>query len=126
MPRYPNRTSDLGFNRHYSATTAINYGYGNPNVPGAVNRADLLSASLVYVGSSRMIKYNPFSGAVTLNVSLPVSSGTIYGDPFVLSVQTIGSGANAQYRLINWTLAGTSTNFATRIMSNISYLRSAA
>jgi hypothetical protein len=101
--------------------TAINYGYGNPNVPGAVSRADLLSASLVYVGSSRMIKYNPFSGAVTLNVSLPVSSGTIYGDPFVLSVQTIGSGANAQYRLINWTMAGTTTNFADRIMSNTSF-----
>ncbi len=101
--------------------TAINYGYGNPNVPGAVNRADLLSASLVYVGSSRLIKYNPFSGAVTLNTTLPVSSGTIYGDPFVLSVQTIGSGANAKYRLINWTLAGTGTNFTQRIMSNVSY-----
>ena len=95
---------------------AINYNFGNPNVPGAVNRADLVSASLVYVGS-RLIKYNPLTGAATLNISLPVSSGTIYNDPYVLSVQSL-SGKNY---LINWTMAGTSTDFSTRIMSNITY-----
>jgi PQQ-like domain len=100
--------------------TAISYGFGAPNVPGAVNRADLMGASLVYVGS-RLIKYNPLTGAATLNISLPISSGTIYCDPYVLSMQTIGSGSSAQYRLINWSMAGTSTNFPDRIISNISY-----
>jgi len=71
------------------------------------------SYSLMYLGSSRLIKYDPWSGAVRANISLPISSGTVYNDPFVLSVQ----GG----RLINWTTTGSSTDFATRIISNISY-----
>ncbi len=73
--------------------------------------------------AARLYKINPYTGAVTLNMSLPagVSSSTIYNNGLVLSTQTIGSGANATYRLINWTTAGSSTNFATRIFSNISW-----
>lgn len=81
--------------------------------------------------SGRMYKINPYTGAVTLNVTALVpqliggSQGSVaqtgfYKDPFVMSIQTIGSGANTSYRLINWTTAGSSTNFTSRIMGNVS------
>ncbi len=80
------------------------------------------SYSLLYIGN-RMIKYNPWSGSVTANISLPVTSGTMYKDPYVLSVQNLGNSVpvDQRYRLINWTTTGTSTDFNTRIISNISY-----
>ncbi len=75
--------------------------------------------SLIYIGSSRLIKYDAWSGAVQLNVSTaPISSGTYYNDPFVLSVQNLGGG---KYALINWTTAGSDANFTKRILSNVSY-----
>ncbi len=48
-------------------------------------------------------------------------SGTFYKDPYVLSVQTIGSGSSVQYRLINWTTAPFTDNFSSRILSNITF-----
>jgi len=60
------------------------------------------------------------TGAVTLNQTIPLSAGTLYADPFVLSTQTINATAG-QYRLINWTLQGLGTNFTASIMSNITY-----
>jgi hypothetical protein len=88
------------------------------------------SVSLISLGS-QMIKIDPYSGAVTLNVTgmtpqlLGGAQGSVsqtgfYNDPYVLSVQTIGSGPSLQYRLINWTTAGTTTNFTQRIMNNVS------
>ncbi|XHH09990.1 MAG: PQQ-binding-like beta-propeller repeat protein [Candidatus Bathyarchaeia archaeon] len=88
------------------------------------------SVSLISLGT-RLIKINPYTGAVTLNVTgmtpqlLGGSQGSVsqtgfYADPFVISIQTIGTGANTQYRLINWTTAGTTTNFTARIMNNVS------
>jgi outer membrane protein assembly factor BamB len=71
----------------------------------------------MYIGSS-LIKYDPWSGAVLLNISLPVTSGTFYNDPYVLTVQNLGGG---NYALINWTTTGSDTNFTNRIMSNVSY-----
>jgi hypothetical protein len=70
----------------------------------------------------RLYKIDPYTGAVTLNMSLPagVSSGTIYNNGLVLSTQTINA-SRGEYRLINWTTAGSSTNFATRIFSNVSW-----
>jgi hypothetical protein len=94
--------------------TVITFNEVNPAVPGAEQTGmGAGSYSLMYLGSSRLIKYDPWSGAVRANISLPISSGTVYNDPFVLSVV---SG-----RLINWTTTGSSTDFATRIISNISY-----
>jgi hypothetical protein len=89
------------------------------------------SVSLVSLANNRLIKINPYTGAVTLNVTgmtpqlLGGSQGSVsqtgfYADPFVISVQTIGTGSNTSYRLINWTTAGTTTNFAQRIMGNVS------
>ena len=66
-----------------------------------------------------MLKINPLTGAVTTNVTaLP---GVFYNGHFVMSVQNIGTSANPNYRLINWTTEGSSSNFATRVLSNVSF-----
>jgi hypothetical protein len=100
------------------APTAITFNEVGTSVPGADQTGmGTGSYSLLYVGSS-LIKYDPWTGAINLNVSLPVSSGTIYNDPYVLSVQNLGRG---QYALINWTTTGSDTDFSKRIVSNVSY-----
>jgi len=103
--------------------TVITFNQVASSVPGAEQTGmGTGTYSLVYIGSSRMIKYNPWSGAVTLNISLPVSSATMYKDPYALSVQDLGATAGAnRYKLINWTTTGTSTDFNTRIISNLTY-----
>ncbi len=89
------------------------------------------SVSLLSLSGNRLIKINPATGAVTLNVTgmTPqllggmqgsVAETSFYSDPYVYSVQSIGSGPSVQYRLIRWTTAGTSTNFTSRILSNFS------
>jgi hypothetical protein len=99
---------------------AITKDPGTGEVLGAES-AWRISYYLVAVSGSRLIKYNPYTGALVANVSLPVSSGTIWADPYVYSVQTTGTGADAKYFLINWDMTGTSTNFTSRILSNVSY-----
>jgi hypothetical protein len=81
--------------------------------------------SLVYIGSSRIIRYDPYTGSVQLNITLPFSSGTMYVDPYILSIQDLGSaqGAN-RYHLINWTVAGGQMGTAVAgitVLSNITY-----
>ena len=77
------------------------------------------SVSLLYLGGGRLIKYDPWTGAVSLNVttSTAFTYTTFYSDPYAWSTQKIGS----QTYLINWTTAGTATNFAQRIISNITF-----
>ncbi len=94
------------------------------------------SVSLMAISSGYLYKWNPWTGAMTLNMSIsPLSSATFYkqsvgrnSEPMALSVQNLGGG---QYRLINWTTStggyGSSistTNFTTRIRSNTTYARS--
>jgi hypothetical protein len=98
--------------------TAITFNEVGTSVPGAEQTGmGTGTYSLLYVGS-RLIKFDPWTGAATFNVSLPVSSGTIYNDPYVLSVQNLGAG---HYALINWTTTGSDTDFSKRIISNVSY-----
>ena len=98
--------------------TVITFNEVPPSVPGAEQTGmGTGTYSLMYVGS-RLIKYDPWSGAVRLNISLPITSGTVYNDPFVLSVQNLGGG---KYQLINWTTTGSDANFTNRIVSNMSY-----
>lgn len=104
----------------FVAPQAITRDPGTGEVLGAES-AWRITYYLTAISSSRLIKYNPYTGAIVANISLPVSSGTIWADPYVYSIQTIGSGANAKYFLINWDMTGTSTDFSTRIRSNISY-----
>ena len=97
-----------------TAPTAIEYTTGSgASVPGAEANFGV-SASLIAISGGRLIKYNPSTGAVTLNISLAVTSGTYYMNGYALTVQTINATTN-NYRLINWTTLGTSTNFTTRI-----------
>ena len=116
--------------------TLISYSQQNPPVIGGAFRADRTQPSLVYIGASAVsglglvIKYNPVTGAIIANSTIPLTSGTVYADPYVLSVQTIGT----KNYLINWTLDGITpglsfqslpgiqANFATyNLISNISW-----
>ncbi len=97
--------------------TGITLSRGMEVVSGATHSAVGQSSALISVGSS-LVKINPWNGAITLNTT--GMAGTFYMDPYVLSVQTINATAG-NYRLINWTTAGSSTNFTSRIMSNISW-----
>jgi hypothetical protein len=89
------------------------------------NASATWSANLMRIDSGRLYKWNPWSGALTCNVSLsPVSSAVFYAqssgpntDPMALSVVSSG-GKNW---LINWTTRGTSATFSSRIKSNTSY-----
>ena len=86
-----------------------------------------LAVELLYIGGGRMIKYDPWNGAVTTNVSIsPLTTGTYYLHEYALSVQDLGAAAGAnRYRLINWTtngaLANLTTSTGTRVISNISW-----
>ena len=73
-------------------------------VPGETASKSGLSVDLLYVGGGRLIKYDPWIGSITTDMSIaPLSSAILYNDPYFLSVQNLGGG---QYRLINWTIVG--------------------
>jgi len=83
--------------------------------------------ALIAISGSQLYKYSPATGAQTANISIsPLSGGTYYAPGLALTVQDLGSSKPAadRYRLINWTTFGTSTNFTTRILGNISWTRS--
>jgi hypothetical protein len=104
----------------------IEYDEGSGEVPGAVGRAfgDIGYVNLIYIGGGRLKKYNPFNGALNLDVEIPAltSSATYYRNCYALSIQNLGGG---NYRLINWTTAGVPgrTRYPT-IISNTTYARS--
>ncbi len=101
----------------------ISYAQNAPPVAGATARTDRTVASLLYLSNNLVTKYNPMTGAITLNQTIPTMSSTsFYADPNVLSVQNIGTTGNPNYRLINWTLEGLGTNFTTNIVSNSSFV----
>jgi hypothetical protein len=127
------------------APTAISYEFGSIEVPGAEARAGFTATLVATTASTsttsgRLLKFDPFTGAITTNVTglppnctIQLSGGGgffggagnfLYNDPYALAVQTIGSGANAQYRLINWTVAGTSNDFSSRVLNNITWPQS--
>lgn len=87
-------------------------------VPGGTGD-DTYDVSLLSIGT-RLIKIDPYTGAVTLNVTgITATSSMFYNDPYVMSFQTLGSGTSTKYCLVNWTTAGTETNFTNRIISNV-------
>ena len=100
---------------------------GAGSVPGAEAQTTY-SVELLSITGGRLMKINPWTGAVTTNVSispLTGTGGTYYMNQYVLTVQDLGAAAGAQrYRLINWTTAGTASNFADRIVSNTTFARS--
>jgi len=109
-----------------SAPTNIEYNdpQESTTVPGEIAQMGY-SINLISISGGYMRKYDPWTGAMTSNVSIsPITSATFYADQLAVSVQTIGSGASATYRLINWTTRGTSTNFTSRILNNITWPKS--
>ena len=99
-----------------TAPTIPHFEANVPAVPGAVHRVGG-NVYLAAISGGRLIKYDPSFGTVSLNISIPVTSGTVYNDPFVFSVQTL-SGTNY---LIHWSIDGSSTDFSSRIISNITF-----
>jgi len=105
------------------------------SVPGAGEAATFGVELFTVSGSGtnmRLYKINPLTGAVTVNVSLP-NLGTaeyFYRDGYYLSfapyqnIQVNNSGTVLTKArigfLVNWSEQGSSTNFTTRIASNIS------
>ena len=75
-----------------------------------------ITPELMTISNNRLIKINPWTGIVTLNVT--AMSGTFHSGAYILSIQTNNTAAGR--RLINWTTVGTSTNFASRVQSNVS------
>ena len=104
-------------------------------VPGEVADVGLTVDLLLLSGSGnnmRLYKINPYTGAVTANVSLP-NLGNLeyfYRDGYVLSfapyrnIQVNNSGIVVTKArtgwLVNWSVQGSSSNFTSRIVSNIS------
>ncbi len=91
-------------------------------MPGAGEAATVLTY-LMSIGD-RLITINPFTGAVITNVTAITGADYRYfhNNGFVLTLQDLGAAAGAhRYRLINWTTAGTDTNFTNRIVSNITW-----
>ncbi len=118
---YDLRTGEVFWERTgVTAPNAIEYAEAGA---GAVLGADssTTSASLIAISGNRLLKYNPTTGAVSVNVSIPSFTTTqYYMNGYALSVQTINA-SEYNYRLINWTTQGSSSNFNSRIISNISY-----
>ena len=85
------------------------------SVPGSFNVGSRRgSTSALYsFSSSRFIAYNAITGAVILNVT--GISMSFYEDPYVYSMT-----GTTYDRLIKWTTVGSSTNFTTRILWNVS------
>ena len=136
---YDIRTGELYFEVPASTTTSSMFGMtfttaltpntlayttgGMLEVPGA-SAGQTYSVELLTISGGRLYKWNPYTGIMTANISIsPLSSGTFYNqyEGYVLSVQNLGPG---NYRLINWTTKGTSTNFTSRILSNTTYASS--
>ena len=86
-------------------------------------------STIVYLDGSRLCKYNANTGAQTANVSIaplgvsPSGSAIHYMNGYAIGVQNLGNSVPAaqRYRLINFTTSGTSSNFTSRIMGNISW-----
>ena len=83
---------------------------------------------LDFIGSGRLVKFDPITGGITGNYSIaPLTTGTYYMNGYCLSVQDLGASVPAanRYRLINWTTLGTLANLTTttgtRIASNITW-----
>jgi hypothetical protein len=94
-------------------------------VPGA-EATQTFSVELLSLSGNYLYKVNPWTGAVT-NISVattPSLSGTTYyQNNMVLSIQNLGSSSNPNYRIINWTTIGSSSNFTSRINFNRTYAR---
>jgi hypothetical protein len=133
-------TSIFGTTTTALAPNIIEYiGPVQSEVAGA-EAAGAWSVSLMYIGGGRIYKWNPWTGVMTSNISIsPLSSATFYkqsvgrnSEPMAIGIQDLGAAAGTQrYRLINFTTSSggygssiSDTNFATKVRTNTTYLRS--
>ena len=84
-------------------------------VPGA-GEAAAMNAELLTVTNNRLYKIDPYTGAVTVNVT--AMNVLMFRKGYFLSYQTNNTAAGN--RIINWTAQGSSNDFQSRIVSNIS------
>jgi hypothetical protein len=112
-----------------SAPTNILYYQGYSEVPGGESRFSK-DVHLVSITGGRLVTYNPWNGAVNLNMSIaPLTSGTYYRNGYWLTVQDLGANATTgRYRLINWTIEAvpgafmvSSTTWRMSIANNITW-----
>jgi hypothetical protein len=128
---YDIRTGEIYWERPlYPGETVpnlIEYGGTSGVVPGEAIKPS--TPLIMSISNGYLIKYNPNSGVMLYNISIaPMTGngGTYYMNGYVLGIQDLGADAGAErYRLINWTTTGSSTNFASRVVSNTTYARSA-
>jgi outer membrane protein assembly factor BamB len=105
------------------APTWVAYEFGVGEVPGAVTQTK--SVYLIGISAGRLIKYDPYTGAVFQNVSIaPLMQGFFYANldsPYFLSVQDLGTAvpSTERYRLINWTV--TTRDVGIRVANNITW-----
>ena len=112
-------------NRHQTVIEYFNQGL-LPWGQVSVEQDELTSVLLLSISNGYLRKYDPWTGAMVLNVSIaPMTGtgGTYFMNGYVLGVQNLGNDLPVaeRYRLINWTTFGTSTNFDSRIQSNITW-----
>ncbi|MDR2699615.1 MAG: PQQ-binding-like beta-propeller repeat protein [Nitrososphaerota archaeon] len=109
------------------APNLIEYAAGGSEVAGSEIRP--YNPNIISISNGYLLKYNANSGLLMYNISIaPMtgSGGTYYMNGYVLGIQDLGADAGAErYRLINWTTLGSTTNFAGRVISNVTYARSA-
>ena len=112
--------------------THISYWKGvDTAVPGA-GEAATYGVELHTISGNRLYKINPWTGAISVNVSLPSGLGTaemFYRNGYYLSYRSnstdymttanITVARSTTGYLVNWTEQGSSTNFTSRILSNI-------
>lgn len=115
-----------------TAPTFISYEKSSSEaVPGATATQGY-SVYLCAVSGNRLYKYSPYTGSASVNISLPTLplsggasqswSATVTFAPYVLSLVNYPTASKPQnYYLINWTVEGSDTNFANRVMSNITW-----
>jgi outer membrane protein assembly factor BamB len=144
---YDLRTGDIYWERMViqgeTIPTFIEYAKQGEEVPGASARAGVNVYLVAITGpsgnnSGRILKYDPWTGALTNNITgvdTGLNAGTLYAYPNVYSIQTIGSGASVRYRLIQWNVENnggnwgyggggsqqTVQNFSMRVKSNVSW-----
>jgi outer membrane protein assembly factor BamB len=107
------------FGATYYSPSYIEYATGQNPGGGGDPTGTITAVNLLFIGNGYLVKYNPFTGAITANVSIsPLSSATYYMNGYALGVQNLGGG---NYCLINWTTIGSSSNFNSRIISNITW-----
>jgi hypothetical protein len=108
------------------SSVQLEYSSGGSEVPGAQPEYGQ-TVYLVTIGNGRLIKIDPWSGAIALNVSIsPLTSGTYYRNGYALGVQSTNPywpyfGPPPQNFLINWTTLGSATSLKDRVVNNITW-----